>query len=426
MAAGPLKCQPPVQHQRHFPQLALLTLTAAVSLAVSPSATRAAPQREQTDLWTASEGGYALYRIPVIVVAPGGSLLAFCEARSGVGGDWGKINILMRRSTDDGKSWDAPRRIVEPPADAEKSPVAIEQKLGKPGAITMNNPVAIADPAAGAVHLLYCVEYARCFYVRSEDDGKSFGKPVEITATFEAFRKDYPWRVLATGPGHAIRLATGRLVVPVWLSTAAGGARGHGHRPSCVATIYSDDAGRTWKAGDMVANDPNPLNPSEASVAELSDGRVMINVRHEGVADAPATKDRPTWRGVSISPDGATKWSPVQLDRGLPEPVCMGSLLRVDADGKPRLLFSNPDNSKDHRRRNLTVRMSDDDGRTWPVKRVIDPGVSGYSDLAASADTKWIYCFYERGTTTDDRHNDIAALTVVRFNLDWLTAETTP
>jgi sialidase-1 len=400
---------------RHSPYflLPLLFLTAAPPLAVSQTVARAAPAREQVDLWIAGQGGYALYRIPVMVAAPRtGTLLAFCEARLTSGGDWGKIDILMRRSTDGGKTWDDSRRVAEPPAGIEKNPVAIEQKLGKPGAITTGNPVVIADDATGAVHLLYCVEYARCFYTRSDDDGVTFGKPVEITSTFDTLKARYAWRVLATGPGHSIRLTSGRLVVPVWLSK---GESGHGHRPSCVATIYSDDAGRTWHAGEIVADHPNPINPSEATVAELSDGRVMINFRHEGPADAPAKRDKPTWRAVSISRDGAGGWEPFHLDRSLPEPICMGGLLRL---GKSSLLFANPNNAEDHRRRNLTVRLSNDDGRTWPVKCVVEPGVSGYSDLACSPDGKWIYCLYERGTTTDERHNDVAALTFVRLSRD--------
>jgi sialidase-1 len=324
----------------------------------------------------------------------------------------------MRRSPDGGMTWEPPRKVADAPADTVKSEVAVEQKLGKGGGFVVGNPVAICDPVQKAVHLLYCVEYARCFYMRSDDDGTTFSKPVEITSAFEPFRERYAWRVLATGPGHSIRLKNGRLVVPIWLSTAAGGEKGHGHRPSCVSTIYSDDAGRTWHAGDIVVNDPEPINPSEASLAQLGDGRVMINFRHEGELDAPAVKDRTTFRGVSISPDGATGWSTHSLDRALSEPVCMGSLLRVGSGENAKLLFSHPDNSKDHRRRNLTIHISSDDGKTWPSKRVIDPGISGYSDLAPAPDGKSVFCFYERGSTTDERHNDIAALTLVHIKFD--------
>src|SRR5687768_10372705 len=230
-------------------------LILAVLLALLPASAYAADGTHRTDLFEAGKGEYALYRIPTILVTPGGAILVMCEARSSAGGDWGKINLLMRRSSDGGATWDAPRKLVEPPANAQKNSVAIEQNLGKSGGITMNNPVAIADSASGAVHVLYCVEYARCFYMRSDDDGQSFTEPTEITGTFDAFKNRYAWRVLATGPGHAIRVSTsGRLVVPVWLSTAAGGKRGHGHRPSCVATIFSDDSGKTWHAGDIIAD----------------------------------------------------------------------------------------------------------------------------------------------------------------------------
>ena len=127
------------------------------------------------------------------------------------------------------------------------------------------------DVKTGAVHLLFCHEYMRCFYRKSDDGGRTFSPPVEITSTFEPFRRHYDFKVLATGPGHGIQLATGRLVVPVWLSTGTGG---HAHRPSVVATITSDDHGATWQCGQIVAGETDPLvNPSEAQAVELTDGR---------------------------------------------------------------------------------------------------------------------------------------------------------
>jgi sialidase-1 len=122
------------------------------------------------------------------------------------------------------------------------------------GKTTADNPTAIVDRQTGAVHFLYQIDYARCYYVRSDDDGLSFTAPVDITATFEQFRKEYDWNVIAPGPGHGIQLKNGRLLVPVWLSTG-----GHKHRPSCQATIYSDDHGRTWSAVRLIepTNDPS-------------------------------------------------------------------------------------------------------------------------------------------------------------------------
>jgi sialidase-1 len=276
------------------------------------------------------------------------------------------------------------------------------QIISPDGEITVNNPVAIVDRPGGTVHFLYCVEYGRCFYTRSDDEGATFARPVEITAALEPLRKQYDWKVLATGPGHGIQLKNGRLVVPVWLSTGTGG---HAHRPSCVTTIVSDDHGKTWTAGAIVVNDPRLANPSESAVVELSDGRVMLNIRHES---------KPHFRAVSISPDGAADWSAPRLDDALPEPICMASLVRLPGT-KSRILFSNPNNPIGRERKNVSVRLSYDDGKTWPVTKSLEPGPRGYSDLAVGPDGT-IYCFYERGKTSPAR-----ALCLARFNLEWLT-----
>ncbi|HTL28817.1 MAG TPA: sialidase family protein, partial [Tepidisphaeraceae bacterium] len=250
----------------------------------------------------------------------------------------------------------------------------------------------------GVVHFFYCIEYARCFYLHSNDDGKSFSEPIEITQTFEGFRDRYNWGVIATGPGHGIELKSGRLVVPIWMSTGK-----NGHSPSCIGTIYSDDAGKTWHAGDIVAGGPMTGldNPSENILVELSDGRVMMSIRHNS---------EPHVRAISISPDGATKWSEIKLDKQLPDPICMASLVRFDPE---TILFSNPNNAN-RDRKNLTVRLSNDDGKTWSLARTLEMGPSGYSDLAVGTDGT-IYCFYERG-----EKKAAEKLTLARFNLDWM------
>ena len=194
---------------------------------VVASASAAEPLPEKTDLFEANTGGYAHYRIPGIVVTSKGTLLAYCEARKSTRGDWGTIDVFLRRSTDGGKTWEPARKIVPPPRDVAKNPVALRQKLARNDEVTVNNPVAIAG-RDGTVHFLYCVEYARCFSMRSDDDGLTFSEPVDITPAFEAFRPDYDWKVLATGPGTASSFKTAGCVVPVWLSTGTGG---HAHRP---------------------------------------------------------------------------------------------------------------------------------------------------------------------------------------------------
>ncbi len=379
----------------------------------------------KTDLFTAGEDGYKLYRIPGIVVTTKGTVLAYCEARKSDRGDWGTIDIPMRRSTDGGTTWEPARQIVHVEGDLPINPVAAAQNLDKPGENTVNNPVAIVDHETGAVHFLYCLEYMRCFYMRSDDDGLSWTEPVEITETFEKFRPDYDWKVIATGPAHGIQLQqgkhAGRLVVPVWISPGTGG---HAHRPSVTATICSDDHGQTWHRGEIAIPDTDEfIFPNETAVVELADGSVMLNARSE------SKRNR---RLVTVSPNGATDWSEPRFDPALLEPICMGAIARVrDPQGsEPGLIaFSNPHNLSRRDRKevagqkrdrvNVTVKLSEDEGQTWPHQRVIEPGFSGYSDLAALPDGT-ILCFYERGTTDGVNHYRTGQLTVAKFSEEWV------
>ena len=383
-----------------------MTLRVILLLSLLSPATLAAPLFETTDLFKAGAEGYAHYRIPGIVVTANGTLLAYCEARRVKGSDWGRIDVMMRRSVDGGRTWDEPRIVARPPK-VEANPLAAKYKRDAAD-ITVNNPVAIADRKPGVVHFLYCAEYSRCFYTRSEDDGRTFSDPIDITPTFEQFKPEYDWKVIASGPGHGIELDSGRLLVTAWLSTGTGG---HAHRPSCVGTIYSDDGGKTWSRGAIVVSDPEPKNPSETAAVQLSDGRVMLNIRHES---------RGRGRAVTTSADGVKEWTAVRYDAALPEPVCMGSLVGMPRRGAEpmRILFSNPHNAEGTARKNVTVKMSADDGKTWPVARAIDAGPSGYSDLAVAADGT-IFCFYERGVPGASAF-DPASLRLVRFNLEWL------
>jgi sialidase-1 len=339
------------------------------ALALLPTVARAA-EPIKSDLFTADTAGYQTYRIPGLVVTKSGTIIVYCEARKSAKSDWGVIDVMLRRSTDGGKTFDAPRRM-EKAADAT--------------GVTVNNPLAIADPSSGAIHFLYCVDYARCFYTRSDDDGVTFAKPVEITSAFDELRSKYDWKVIATGPGHGIRLRSGRLLVPVWLALR------HEHRPSCVSTIYSDDDGRTWHAGDIVVNtDKETPNPSETAAVELSDGRVMLNIRNE----SPRHR-----RLVSISKDGIGGWSAPAFDDALFDPICMASLVRAG----DRLVFVNPaGDGKGKARTNLTLRTSADNGKSWSAPTLLETGIAAYSDLAVAPDGA-IFCLYECGGVKDQQ-----------------------
>ena len=391
---------------RHVAALALLAL-ASPSVGAEP---------EKIDLFHADTGGYKLYRIPGVVVTKAGTVLAYCEARKSDRGDWGHIDILLRRSTDGGKTWGEPAKIADVPGPKAKNPVAVAQKLANADDVTYNNPVMIADKS-GAVHLLFCLEYMRCFYSRSDDDGKTWAAPTEITApAFDPLKKEYDWKVLATGPGHGIQLKSGRLVVACWLSLGTGG---HAHRPSVVTTIFSDDGGKTWKPGEIaIPNTAEWVNPNESAVAELPDGTVVLNARSESKTNR---------RLVTTSADGATKWTKPAFDDALAEPVCMGSLFAIPGT-KPLLLFSNPDNLEkagaktppapgtNRDRKNVTVRLSDDGGKTWTAKRTVESGFSAYSDLAVLKDGT-VLLVYERAAETGANYG---RLTLARFPLEWV------
>lgn len=368
---------------------------------LASSAAQAAPQAEKTDLFEAGRDGYALYRIPGLVVTAKGTVLAYCEARR-KGGDWDAIDLVLRRSTDGGRTWGARSVLPAVPGPTRKNPVAAKLKGVRPEDVTYNNPVAIAA-RDGTVHLLFCLEYLRCFHLRSGDDGLTWSAPVEITGAFGSFRSAYDWKVLATGPGHGLQLRGGRLVVPVWLSTGTGGGA---HRPSVAATIYSDDGGGSWRGGEIAVPDtPEFINPSETVVVELSDGRVMLNSRSES---------KPHRRLVTIGPDGASGWTKPRFDEALLEPVCMASLVRVD---DRRIAFANPHTLQT--RKNLSVKLSSDDGATWPEGRTLEEGFSGYSDLAVAQDGT-ILCFYERGSTDGRNIYATGRLTVARFPPAWI------
>lgn len=349
------------------------------------------------DLFEGGVGNYVTYRIPGLLTTPRGSLIAWCEARKNGHLDWADIDILCRRSDDGGHTWSPPQLLL----DSADLPV--------------HNCVMIANPTNGVIHMLYCINYSRCFYRRSTDDGRTFSQATEISHVFARFSSEYDWNVLATGPGHAIRMNNGRLVVPVWLSTG-----GRNHRPSRLSVIYSDDDGRTWERGQWVPDTIKNMN--ETVAVQLRDGSVLLNIRNE----APEHR-----RAISISRDGATGWSTPRFDEALKEPICMGHILRLPnrADGRGRILFSNPDTLALCRdpaaaqagrieRANVSVKLSYDECMTWPVTKVIEPGLSGYSDLALGADGK-IHILFERSGIDGDIFVT-GYLSLATFDWEWL------
>lgn len=370
------------------------------------------PPPTKVELFAPGQAGIALYRIPGIVRTENGTLLAYCEARRNNGADWGEIEIHMRRSLDDGMTWEPAIQIAHHGPRIEGNPKAKDPNAGAHEQ-TVNNPVAIVDRTTGAIEFLYCINYAHCFSMRSLDDGETWSTPVDITKTFEPFRKYYDWKVIATGPGHGIQLRNGRLIVPIWLAYGKPGD----HAPSASATIYSDDHGKTWIAGDLAVPNSQPFGiPNESIAAELSTGEVLMISRNVSI---------PNRKIVTRSPDGATSWSTPSFHNDLYEPICMASLIALQ-NSPGTLVFSHPYRvEKDNegrekpntrgKRENLTVRLSLDDGKTWPYARVLDAGKAAYSDLIELPNQK-IGCFYE-----GDR-----SLWFATFHRSWIASHDDP
>lgn len=393
----------------------------------APAARAGLPPRQ--DLYVAS-GTYLTCRIPGIVVTGKGSILTYCEGRRGTRGDWADIDLLYRRSSDGGQTWSPLRQLVRLPEPQPRNPrrLTLAPEMGPTilNARTYHNCIMIPDRDTGAIHCLFCVDYWRCFYMRSDDDGVTFSAPREITDVIAGYRQQgVAWRIVGNGCGHGIQLENGRLVEALWLSDSSQ-ANGGGHRPGNTGVIYSDDHGATWKIGRwVIRNSAEFPNPSETCAVQLSDGRVLFSTRVEG----------PRYRRViTTASDVAGAWSQPRYDPNLYEPWCEASLLRIGGaseHGPSQILFCNPDSESDsiaakggiggksRPRRNLTVRLSCDDCQTWPFAKVIDPGVAGYNDLAMLPDHTYL-CLYERGSTNGSQTAN-AALTLVHFDRAWLT-----
>jgi sialidase-1 len=393
----------------------------------TPKAPLAIDHKERIHLFKAREGGYHHYRVPSCVVSPGGVAMVFTEARKNTRdgqslqhADYWDIDILMRRSSDGGRSWEERRMVVD---------------HGDFGPGPIHNFTPIADPGAnngrGCVHALFGHDYARLFAIRSDDDGLTWSGPREITDVVASIRDRFPWTAFATGPGHAIckecEPARGRLVVPVWMCATPKG-QGDPHRPSDLTLLTSDDHGETWQMGPTVLhhlqeadNGVSVGTPNETSAVELPDGSILFNTRNESV---------PPRRVTTVSADGGATWSQPRFEEGLFDPQCHGSILGMpdlEAVGGQALLFVNPDaQTKEmpgnwggsYDRRNLSARISRDNGATWQPHCVIEPGPSGYCDLMRLPDGS-VWCVFECGmidTMTDTRN--IAVQRVIDSTLD--------
>jgi sialidase-1 len=364
------------------------------------------PFISRQDLEKAGENGHAMYRVPGIVVTRRGTVLVYYDARNGEGEN-ATQDLYFRRSVDNGQTF------------GER--VAVCQ--GECGE-NLHNIVMLAETHRDTVHLFWHKNHRQCFHQDSFDDGLTWSNPEDITSVIAKYRPEYNWDVFSLGPGHGIQLKNGGLLVPLWMSNA-----GNKHRPSTVSCIYSDNAGHNWQRGEIIWDSTELINPSEGVVVQLNDGKVLMNIRHESQVNL---------RAITISKDGKSGWSKPVFDQGLPDPVCFGSIVRLSeqaAAGFDGILFSNcawADEEglsarlhggsvrwSNDARRNLTVKLSLDECRTWSYCKLLEEQ-AGYSDLAVSPDGKSIFCIYEKEWL--DTCINTKYLTLARFNVEWLSS----
>ncbi|MBJ2175774.1 exo-alpha-sialidase [Aureibaculum sp. A20] len=324
-------------------------------------------------LFKSDSEDYKCFRIPAIVTTNEGTLLAFAEGRKKGCSDTGNIDLVMKRSEDNGNTWSKLTVIWDD------------------GDNVCGNPAPVVDKVTGAIHLLSTwnlgedheseiiagksKDTRRIFSFNSIDDGKSWSMPNEITKSVK--KQDWTW--YATGPVHGIQLEygknKGRLIIP---SDHIEGES----KKYYSHVIYSDDHGMTWQLGGRTNQD----QVNECTIVELSDGTLMLNMRNYDRTQKA--------RKIAISTDGGASWEDIYSDNYLVEPICQASLLKVSKNKESDLYFLNP--ADENKRENMTLKMSRDNGETWSVVKTIYLGASAYSDLTLLLNGN-LGLFYEAG-----------------------------
>ena len=352
--------------------LAPRALAAAVLILASLSVSRA----QDVTVFECGENGFDTYRIPAIVKAADGSYLAFAEARKFSRSDTGDIDLVLKRSFDGGKTWSAITTIWDDGENVCGNPCPVVLPDGE---IILLSTWNRGDDHEKDIQDYKSRDTRRVFMLRSRDNGATWSTPVEITSMVK--KPDWGW--YATGPCHAAVISSGhhkeRIVVPSNHSE-------HDSEGKVVARsqiVWSDDRGESWHIGAISARGGN-----ESTVCETKGGGLMLNMRNFYKPD--------TLRMAGFSADGGESWELETIAGDLVEPRCQGTMINLSTGkaGK-KLAFCNPRHNV--KRRNLTLSISKDNGRTWPEHLCVFEGPAAYSDIVLTGRGK-VGVLYENGT----------------------------
>ncbi len=328
---------------------------------------------ESTTVFRSGEDGYATYRIPAITRTGDGTLIAFAEGRVSTAADDGNVDLLAKRSTDDGRTWGELQVVADMDDNfiGNPSPV-VDRESGR--------VVLLATFKAGAdteleIRTATGADTSREYLLTSDDDGETWSQPTEITESV----KLPEWRWYSVGPGHAFQIESG----PYEGRMVAAANHSDGSLNYGAHLLLSDDGGQTWRIGAIDTPQGGPLHPNEATAAALTDGTIVVSARDQEGADE--------WHRLrTTSTDGGETFSaPFQDQAGLVMPVVQASMLGLVGDGSDgegageaesgTLLLSGPSDSQ--ARIDLRVRTSVDAGMTWSEGLLVGPGPAAYSDL---------------------------------------------
>jgi len=369
--------------------------------------TCAAAEPQFSDVFIAGKDGFPAIRIPSLVVTKGGTLLAIAEGRAFAQADQANNKLILKRSTNLGKTWGPLQLIADDGTNCLNNPcTVVDQKSGRIIVMFQSYPANHRETDGTIKPGLEGPDIVRNYVITSIDDGATWSPMRDVTRTTKHAERV---TTVASGPGIGIQLQRsahhlGRILMPF-----NEGPFGRWN----VLAVFSDDGGESWKCGKPApgccltnASGKVVSLVNEVQMVELSDGSVMLNSRKWGGQAI---------RKLAISKDGGRTWSQIKEEPALRDNGCMASIFRYSFAGRGEtncLLFSNPDAAK---RENGTLRASYDDGKTWPVKKVLWPGSFAYSVLARLPDGS-TGCLFE----ADKTERTVFA----RFTLDWLMTAT--